>query len=47
MRTDEWLLEIFNLIEDSNPVNREELLLKWGDISAQLGFEVSFDYSSE
>ena len=43
MKTDEWLQEIFKLIEESDSENRELLLLKWASISSELGYEVSFD----
>jgi hypothetical protein len=43
MRTDEWLQEIFKLIEESESENRELLLLKWASISSELGYEISFD----
>lgn len=43
MKTDEWLQEIFKLIEESESENRELLLLKWASISFELGYEISFD----
>ena len=43
MKTDEWLQEIFKLIEESESENKELLLLKWASISSQLGYEISFD----
>lgn len=43
MGTGEWLEEIFKLIEENKPENREVLLIKWADVAAKLGYEVSFD----
>lgn len=43
METDEWLQEVFKLIEENETENRELLLLKWAEISAKLGYEASFD----
>ena len=43
METGEWLEEIFKLIEETQPNNREMLLLKWSEVSAKLGYEISFD----
>jgi hypothetical protein len=43
MDTGKWLQEIFTLITDSELENRTELLLKFADISAKLGYEISFD----
>ena len=42
MKTEEWLEEIFKLITEAEPDNMEELLFKWGLVTAELGFEVEF-----
>ena len=41
--TGECLKEIFKLIEENKPKNRYELLFKWSEVAADLGYEVSFD----
>lgn len=43
MGTEEWLQEIFKLITENKPENMELLLIKWGGIAGELGYEVSFE----
>lgn len=43
MKTDEWLQEIFKLIEESESENKDLLLLKWASVASELGYEISFD----
>lgn len=43
MKTDEWLQEIFKLIEESESENKKLLLLKWASVVSELGYKISFD----
>lgn len=38
MTTGDWLQEIYDLIEETKPENREILLLKWTKLAKELGY---------
>lgn len=43
MSTEEWLQKVFRIIMESDSEEKTELMLKFADISAKLGYEISFD----
>ena len=43
MSTEEWLQKVFRIIMESDSEEKTELILKFADISAKLGYEISFD----